>query len=187
MIDNFIFPLSGLVRSLPPELRLTCLQRQSYSPARSNSSWLHGGLPEPSPWSVVPQGSWNNREQRASMAGNLTERGWAERWQFWRNILDHQGSMIDKEFSTENHTGVRICSISSPDKGGTKAVNTSASILNPSDQQDTWFSDTGRQRCGSCHFSLNDLENRPFLRMQPFSQCFLKDTQRGWVPWWSSG
>ena len=45
--------------------------------------------------------------------------------------------MIDKEFSTENHTGVRICSISSPDKGGTKAVNTSASILNPSDQQDT--------------------------------------------------
>lgn len=179
MIDNFIFPLSGLVRSLPPELRLTCLQRQSYSPPRSNSSWPHGGPPEPSPWSAVPQGSWNNREQSASVAGNLTGRVWEERWQFWRNILDHRGSMIDKGFSTENHTGVRIYPISIPDKGRRKPVNTPASILNPSDQWDTWFSDTGHQRYGSCYFSLNDLENRPFLIMQPFPQCFLKDTQRG--------
>lgn len=130
MIDNFIFPLSGLVRSLPPELRLTCLQRQSYSPPRSNSSWPHGGPPEPSPWSAVPQGSWNNREQSVSVAGNLTGRVWEERWQFWRNILDHRGSMIDKGFSTENHTGVRIYPISIPDKGRRKPVNTPASILN---------------------------------------------------------
>lgn len=39
--------------------------------------------------------------------------------------------MIDKGFSTENHTGVRIYPISIPDKGRRKPVNTPASILNP--------------------------------------------------------
>lgn len=157
---------------MPSETELFTTAKQFFTTAWRSSRAI-------SPINRTPGVLEQHGAERELTAGNLTGRGWEKgRRRFWRNPLDPQGSITAKGFNTENHTGVRIYSTSIPDKRERKPVNTPAVILKPSDQGDTCFSDTGRQRYSSCHFSLNDLENKPFLIMQPFFKFFFKDTQK---------